>query len=109
MTMHTSYLTCAAFSINGAAGSGKYDDISIDDVKRAIGDGTVFEFLKTRLGHDVDLSLLEPSHRKELLEEWQFLATDVDEGRKFFVDRGGLCLLVAYLLESIQRRARDSS
>lgn len=104
MGMRISKLTFLAFHLNGAVGSGKYDDISIEQIQNVIEDGTVFEFLKERLGQNVDLSLLEPVDCQELLEEWRGVVANVDERRKFCVERGGLCLLVAYLLEGIQER-----
>jgi len=51
------------------------------------------------------LSLFADEDRKELAEEWQFMACEVNEFRKLCVERGGLSLLVAYLLEGIQWRA----
>ena len=42
--------------------------------------------------------------KHQLLEEWKGLLNAVDAGRKFGVRRSGLCLLVAYLIEGIQRR-----
>lgn len=100
--MQVSKLTFLGFYLNGAAGSGKYDDVTIADIKREIRAGSVFEFLKTRLGDDVDISALSESERRELLDQWESLADNVDEARKMCVDRGGLTLLVAYLLEGIQ-------
>jgi len=100
-------MTFLGFYLNGAAGSGRYDDISIADMKQAIRAGTVFDVLERRLGHDVDLSILDNDDRAELLREWRGLADDVDEDRKLCVERNGLCLLVAYLLEGIQQRAKE--
>ncbi|NLX99287.1 MAG: hypothetical protein GXY83_24385 [Rhodopirellula sp.] len=102
--MRITKLTSVGFCLNGALGSGKYDDISIAEVKKRIEQGDVFNYLESVLGHDVDLTLLSPGDKAELLKEWQDLALAVDEGRKMCVDRNGLCLLVAYLLEGIQRR-----
>ena len=51
------------------------------------------------------MSLLESADRTEIHRDWENLVDAVDERRKFAVDRGGLCLLAAYVLEGIQRRA----
>jgi len=104
--MRINQLTLLGFYLNGAQGSGKYDDITIEEVKARIRDHTIFDYLNSKLGSDVDLSLLSPEEKKELNDEWDSLANAVDESRKMCVDRGGLCLLVAYLLEGIQSRAR---
>jgi hypothetical protein len=102
--MSVTQLTFLGFYLNGALGSGKYDDVSIREVKEKIRDHTIFDYLKSRLGSDIDLSVLGPEARSELNREWEDLADAVDESRKMCVDRNGLCLLVAYLLEGIQRR-----
>lgn len=106
--MEITKLTVLGFDLNGALGSGQYDDVSIPAVKEAIDDGTIFDLLERRLGKDVDLSLLYNDDRAELLDEWRRIINAVDEGRKFAIREGssGLCLLVAYLLEGIQQRAR---
>ena len=103
--MRVSSLTALGFYLNGALGSGHHNDVSIAEVKAHIRARTIFQYLDDLLGDDVDLSGLTEEYRAELNEEWIALADDVDEARKMCVDRNGLCLLVAYLLEGIQRRA----
>lgn len=102
--MRVTQLTFLGFYLNGALGSGKYDDISIREVKEKIRAHTIFDYLKNKLGSDIDLSALSPEDRLELNREWEDLAGTVDESRKLCVARNGLCLLVAYILEGIQRR-----
>lgn len=102
--MRITQLTFLGFYLNGALGSGRYDDITIDAVKARIHDRSIFDYLAARLGQDIDLSLLTPDDRRELNDEWEDLALAVNESRKMCVERNGLCLLVAYLLEGIQRR-----
>jgi hypothetical protein len=97
-------LTFLGLFLNGAAGSGKYDSITIDQVQSEIESGNIFTFLKARLGSDVDLSLTTDAERSELIEEWRQLINVAEAKRKFLVTRGGLTLLVAYLLEGIQSR-----
>lgn len=107
--MRVNRLTFLGFYLNGALGSGKYDDISIDEVKARIRDHTIFDYLDTKLGMDIDLSILSAEDRRELNEEWEDMADAINESRKMCVDRNGLCLLVAYLLEGIQRRVKSQS
>jgi hypothetical protein len=102
--MRINMLTVTAFELNAAIDTGKHNDVSVDDVKRAIQGGAVFDFLEQQLGTDIDLSLLDHDDRAELTREWLDLADAVDEKRKMGVRRNGLCLLVAYVLEGIQRR-----
>lgn len=104
--MQTSKLTFLAFQLNGALGSGQYDFISIEEVKSKIYDETIFEYLKSQLKSDIDVSIYKPEDAKELITEWQDMAGALNESRKLCVDKNGLCLLVAYLLEGIQRRMK---
>ena len=105
MKVRLKQLTFLGFYLNGALGSGKYDDISIEEVKAKIYDRTIFDYLDARLGMDVDSSHLSADDKQELIDEWSDMADVINESRKMCVERNGLCLLVAYLLEGIQRRA----
>jgi hypothetical protein len=102
--MRITYLTFLAFGLNSALDSGKYSTVAYREVVDHIESGTIFAFLKDRLGEDIDLSLLDTPKQKVLLEEWQNLLNVADARRKFGVENNGLCLLVAYLLEGIQQR-----
>jgi hypothetical protein len=51
--------------------------------------------------------VLRPSDRAELTDEWRQWTDDVNEQRKMRVTKGGLSLLMAYVLESIQQRASE--
>jgi hypothetical protein len=105
--MEINKLTLVGFQLNGALGSGKYDDVSIDQVKKELDGGDIWGLLERRLGQDADFSLLYNDDKAKLAREWESLANAVDESRKLYVERNGLCLLVAYLLEGIQRRDRE--
>lgn len=102
--MRITALTFIAFYLNGAIDSGRYDDLTIGVMKDEIEKGTVFDFLRRSLGADIDLSVLTKVEEAELLAEWQDLLIAVNERRKMSVEKRGLTLLVAYLLEGIQRR-----
>lgn len=106
--MRLSTLTFIAFSLNSAIDSGRYDTLAIGEVREAIQAGTIFAFLTTKLGHDIDLTIFaaDAGAEAELLAEWQDMDEAIDARRKFGVEHRGLPLLVAFLLEGIQRRAR---
>ncbi|MCW2318837.1 hypothetical protein M2322_004406 [Rhodoblastus acidophilus] len=102
--MQITALTSLAFYLNAAMDSGRHDDLAISEVQSKIENGTIFDFLRQRLGSDIDLSILKKEDEAELLAEWRdFLAT-VNARRKMGVEMRGLPLLIAYLLEGIQRR-----
>lgn len=104
MIVSVNKLAFLGFYLNGAAGSGKYDQLTIQRVKAAIDDARIFDVLQAELGDDLDVSIIDAPERAELVDEWQNYVNAVNESRKMCVDRGGLNLLVAYLLEGIQRR-----
>ncbi len=106
--MRITNLTFLAFYINGAIDSGKYNHITFDIVAKQIEAGTIFTYLQNELSGDIDLSIFDDTKRQEILSEWQDLLAAVSARRKFGVERTGLCLLAAYLLEGIQRR-QDSN
>lgn len=102
--MRITALTFFAFYLNAAMDSGRYDDLAISEIKSKIENGTIFDFLRQRLGSDIDLSILTKDDEAELLAEWRDLLAAVNAHRKMGVEMRGLPLLVAYLLEGIQRR-----
>jgi hypothetical protein len=92
-----------ATHLNGAGDSGRYAHITTDVVLRHVEDGDVFEFLARELGNDLDLHKLTDVHRHALLQHWRILAKGY-EVKQFHVTKGGLSLLVAYILHLIQCR-----
>ncbi len=107
--MKISTLTFIALYFNSAIDTGRYDDLSIDQVRQEIRAGTIFRFLTTKLGDDIDFSILDTKTETGLLFEWQDMEAAIPARKKFGVENRGLPLLVAYLLEGIQRRARALS
>lgn len=101
--MRISQLTFLGFYLNGAQGSGRYNSISIQDVKTQLAEGTLFEYLQQQLGLDIDLTVFSDEEKAFLTNEWLDMSEEVNETSKFAVEKGGLCLLMAYTLESIQR------
>ena len=94
-----------ATRLNGAADSGKHDNIDVRSALQHIQDGDVFEFLSRETGEDVDYAIqkLTDVHRHRLLQHWRTMATAY-EPSQFHVRRSGLALLVAYVLHLIQNR-----
>ena len=103
-TVYLSTFTFLAFQLNSAIDKGSYDALTIDEVKDAVENGTVFSFLQDRLGRDLDISIVSQDDRQTLVAEWQDMLGAINERRKMGVEYRGLTLLVAYLLEGIQRR-----
>ena len=104
MSIRITKLALLAFELNAALDTGKYNNISVQEIKDQIDNGTIFDFLENNLHGDIDLSLHDKGTRKMLLGEWQDLVWAVSAPRKFGVSNNGLCLLIAFLLEGIQRR-----
>ena len=100
--MHLSARTYAAFALNGALDTGRYADLTTEEVVPSIEDGTIFAFLERRLGEDYRLGWLSEEHKAEFADEWDRFYNAIDSRRKFLVERNGLCLLLAYVLQGIQ-------
>lgn len=98
-------LTYTAFMVNHLLDTGKYDDVTIDELGPHLENETIFQFLTERFGDELPLGILTGDDRLELAAEWASLWNAVDAGRKFAVRRNGVCLLLAYVIESIQQRA----
>jgi hypothetical protein len=106
---HTA-LTLLILYLNSLLDSGKYDDISLEDVKRHIDDGSILRFLRQRAGTDIDLSAHLDSSIHGNFEEFYVnnLQATLDayggnERRKWGVEKKGLCLLLAWTNEIIQQ------
>jgi hypothetical protein len=90
----------------GAMDTGKYDSVTFEEVYRHAEAGTIRGFLNDRLGSDLELSMVEPQEWIVISETWADIANAVNARRKFGVGNKGLCLLMAYTLESLQRAER---
>ncbi|MGE8131194.1 hypothetical protein ACQKQD_29860 [Methylobacterium sp. NPDC080182] len=107
--MPVTALTTIAFHLNRAIESGQHDAVTVDDVRQAVRTGTIFSDLRMQLGIDGDLSLMDAATEAELLTEWQDMEITVDLVRAFGIERRGLSLLMAFLIEGIRRRAQSGS
>jgi hypothetical protein len=104
-------LTYFVLEVNAALDTGKYDGISIQDVHERIVNKEVVPWLKSALGDDIDLSLFEGQAANELHDG----LLDIHDGyrgqesRKWGVRQRGLCLLIAWAVELIQRQRKESA
>ncbi len=89
---------------NAALDTGRYDKITVDEVKRHASAGTIPAFVVDRLGDGMDLSIIDRDDWAALAEEWQGFADTVDERRKMGIVNRGVCLLLAYTLGSHRQR-----
>jgi hypothetical protein len=93
-----------AIQLNGAADSGKYDEITTDVVLREIRAGKVFDVLAEKLPADMwATSKLTDVDRHTLVKMWRQMA-EAYEPAQFHVRRSGLALLVAYMLHAIDNQ-----
>jgi len=44
-----------------------------------------------------------------LIDEWRNFANAIDAKRKFGIEKNGLCLLLAYVIEGMRQRLRAGS
>ncbi len=90
-----------------ALDTAKYDTLTFQEVYGQVEAGRIQTFLADRFGSDLDMTFLEPQDWTELSHAWADIANAVDGKRKFGVEKKGMCLLLAYALESLQRSLRE--
>lgn len=108
--MKVSALTLLVLNVNSLIDSGKYNDISIEDVHKAIERKRVLRFLQERCGADIDLSVhLESNAYGNFEAFYEGRISEIHGGyagqerRKWGVENLGLCLILAWTNEIIQR------
>lgn len=102
-------LTLLILQVNSLIDSGKYNDISIDDVEKAIETKSLLRMLQQRVGADIDLSLhlgttygnFEADYEERLHQIYGGYSGQA--GRKWGVRNLGLCLVLAWTNEIIQQ------
>lgn len=108
--MKHSALTLLILQLNALLDTGRYDDITIDEVKGRIEDGSILRFLRDRAGKDIDLSF--QFETKSYANFERFYVTYLQginnaygggESRKWGVENRGLCLLIAWTNEILQQ------
>ena len=102
--MRTSKLTYLAFYLNYLLDRGYYN-FSIEEIKDQIKNRSLFDYLQKASKDDYfDISLLDDNDRDWLLDEFNNMVINIDEDRKLAVQHNGICLLLAYTIELIQRQ-----
>lgn len=99
-------LTHTLLEINAAIDTGKYSSISLADIRDHIHQGDIFQYIKTTVGDDIDLSLIIGERSNEITAELQNVGNVLfgQERRKLGVENSGLCLLAGLIIELIQQR-----
>jgi|SRR5829696_5835491 len=94
-----------------AIDTGKYQDITIGEVKEHIEKGDIIPYLKDRIDtHTIDLSVFSASYFQTEAQKTTRGLQDILGGRgdqawrEWGVANSGLCLLVAWLAELIEER-----
>jgi len=97
-------LTDLIFELNALIDQGL--SIPLKEVKSLCEEKRIIEELERKFPFKetgLDLSLLKRGTREELDEIFYDMAIAIDERKKFGVENNGLCLLIAYAQEQIQR------
>lgn len=105
--VRTNLLTYLIFELNMLVDEGK--SMPLKETKQLCQEKRIFEELERRFPSeetDLNLSLLKPEVRKELSDIFEDMAIAINEKRKLGVENNGLCLLIAYAQEQIQRETR---
>ena len=102
-------LTYLQFNLIAVIDAGKHQGVTFDEVKRAIGSGDLFNWLKHRFIGHMDISIYEGDRASVAREINQALEDAADgvsgrERKKMGVENNGVCLLAALVTEVIQRR-----
>lgn len=104
-------LTYLTFELNALVDKGF--SMPLKEAKQLCEEKKIFEELQRRFSFKetgLDLSLImksEPKTQEELSDIFADMAIAVPERRKFGVEKNGLCLLIAYAQEQIQREAKE--
>ena len=104
--MSSSVHIALCFHLNAVLGSGCCNNVTVEEVRRLVLDRSIFDYLRLRIGEVFALDYLPADSQLLLNEEWIELANKYDERAVFGIERNGICLLQAWLLEGIRRRSR---
>ncbi len=101
------WVTYFILNINAAIDTGKYQDISVAEVEDHIDGGDLISYLRERLEGDLDLTFIKEPDALELNAKLNdiLVAQRGNERRKWGIENSGLCLLVAWANEIMQREA----
>ena len=103
-------LTYMVYELNHLIDSGRYDHVTIDEVKNHIRDGSIFQYLRHLAGKDIDLSLILEGRTYGAFPAYYVTCLQAirdayggDERRKWGIENRGLCLLLAWTNELLQQ------
>lgn len=103
-------LTQLIFWVNAAADTGKYEDVTVEELSAKVDDGTILPYLEERL---VDAGVMRPHFKEEAAAEitaaMQSLHDTEGGGHSWGVDKNGLHAVVAWATEMVQQGARDTT
>lgn len=94
-------LTLIELELIAALDSGKFDDLTLEDVQSHIRDGDIFPLIQSELGHRLDIGAVKPEDIHDLTEALQRLENAVPPS-DLRINRKGLCLLLAYINELVK-------
>lgn len=100
--MKTTQLAMLGWILNGAIDSGKFEHVSVEDVYSRIENGTIIDLLDEVLEGDDHGVNFKEEHKAELKNKWETHA-NVFAPSDLKVERNGLNLLLAYVLEDMQQ------
>lgn len=105
-------LTLVVLTLTHLLDTGRFDSVTLDEVKARIADGTILRWLQTRTGDD-DLGLLDilldgktyGDFERRYVTSLQAIEGGYDgqERRKWGVENRGICLLLAWTNEILQQ------
>lgn len=109
--MRLSFLTIIILEINSLIDTQKYNSITINEIEKEIENMNVLEFLNNKASDNADFSLVltEDTSSKRFLKKYYEELKDIclvykgDERRKWGIENLGLCLLLAWTYEIVQR------
>jgi hypothetical protein len=100
------YLTFLGFQVNRAIERGYGDKVTFTTIYKGIEWGTLIEDLGRKLPKVIDFGpfLIEQDQRNGLFEALRFVASGMKgRERKYGIQKNGLSLLMAFILEAIQQ------
>jgi hypothetical protein len=100
-------LTHLILSLNRLVDAELHQGITIPEVQRRTRNGDVFDWLRARFGSDFAYEgSNDPNSAEDIVRGLQALCSDFagSEKRKWGVSNNGICLLIAWVNELVQRR-----
>jgi hypothetical protein len=99
---HQTKFTFLGLLLNSLVDNGKYLDLK--ETHEHLRNKTIFEWLKDQFDDSLDLSLYKSEELREIASFFEDLSVAVNETKKMGITNNGLCLLIAYCFEAIQRQ-----